>query len=67
MQQAGLGVYEEEKIYKFINKYSHLPINDYENSENNLIGESDNIINEIFKIVEKLDTNHFNEMVAISS
>ncbi len=57
----------EEKIYKFISKYSHLPIDFYENAENNLIGESDNIIQDIFKIIEDLDKSHYDEMVLVST
>lgn len=58
---------EEEKIYKFISRYSHLPIDDYENSENNLIGEVDNIINDILKIIENLDKKHYDEMITIAN
>lgn len=57
---------QQEKIYKFISKYSHLPIDHYENAENNLIGESENIIKEIFEIIEKLDKPHYDEMVLVS-
>ncbi len=67
INSVDLDVDIEEKIYRFINKYSHLPLEDYENSENNLIGESDNIISNIFEIVENLDKKHYDEMVSISN
>jgi len=66
LQVAVLDSHREEKIYRFINKYSHLPMDYNDTDENNLMGESDNIIKEVFSIVEKLDKVHFDEMILIS-
>ena len=54
----------KEKIYNFINKYSHsdkIEIN--EDASENLMGESYNIIGDIFKWIEEVDTTHYKEMV----
>ena len=66
LQSAIKDTQKEEKIYKFISKYSHLPMDYYENAENNLIGETDNITKEIFDVIENIDKNHYDEMVIIS-
>jgi wobble nucleotide-excising tRNase len=54
----------KEKIYRFINKYSHsnvIEIN--EDSSENLMGESYNVIGDIFRWIEEVDNIHYNEMV----
>ncbi|MFA5080779.1 MAG: AAA family ATPase [Candidatus Paceibacterota bacterium] len=55
-----------EKIYKFINKYSHLQSIDFsDDSENNQLGETDNVIGWVLEIIEKNDKGHYDEMVEI--
>lgn len=54
----------KERIYNFINKYSHsdkIEIND--DASENLMGESYNIIGDIFKWIEEVDEVHYKEMV----
>lgn len=58
----------KEKIYRFINKYSHsVVIEVNEDSSENLVGESQNVIGDIFTWIEEVDGIHFNEMVSIVS
>lgn len=58
----------KEKIYRFINKYSHsVVIEINEDSSENLVGESHNVINDIFKWIEEVDTVHYFEMLEIIS
>lgn len=58
----------EEKIFKFINKYSHLQvISFWDDSENNQLWESDNIINEVFNLINWIDENHYKELVEVCS
>ena len=55
-----------EKVYRFINKYSHNQIIDFHDSPvDNLLGEGENITQLIFDIMEKSDKNHFDEMQEI--
>ena len=56
-----------EKVYKFINKYSHNQnIEFYDSSDDNILAESANIVNDILEnIIKEADENHYNEMVAL--
>lgn len=54
---------QAEKIYKFVNSFSHN--NSYFNDEeiNSLIGESKNIVNEILALIKKTDIDHYNGII----
>ena len=54
-----------EKVYRFINKYSHYQSIDFFDLEDDtVLSESNDIINDVFKnIIEEIDDNHFKEMV----
>lgn len=53
-----------EKVYRFINKYSHNQVIEFHDSPvDNLLGEGENITQLIFDIIEKSDKNHFKEML----
>lgn len=57
-----------EKVYQFINKYSHLEvISFWEWTENNQLWESNNIVKDIFSIIEKLDEKHYKELLEVCS
>ncbi|MCT7553641.1 AAA family ATPase [Aliarcobacter butzleri] len=58
-----------EKVYKFINKYSHNQnIEFYDSSDDNVLSESINIVRDILEeIVKKIDPKHYEEMVEIIS
>lgn len=56
----------KEKIYRFINKYSHsIVIEINEDSSENLAGESQNVIDDIFSWIKEVDEVHFNEMLEV--
>lgn len=59
--------YLRERVYKFINKYSHYtPAIMGEEVIDNLLAESNDVIMDVFKIYKNLDEVHFNEMIDIS-
>ncbi|QNU65220.1 AAA family ATPase [Vreelandella titanicae] len=56
----------KEKIYRFINKYSHsVVIEINEDSSENLVGESQNVIGNIFTWLREVDEIHYNEMLEV--
>lgn len=56
----------KEKIYRFINKYSHsVVIEINEDSSENLMGESQNVIGDIFTWLQEVDEVHYNEMLEV--
>ena len=56
----------KEKIYRFINKYSHSVVIDVnEDSSENLMGESQNVLGDIFTWIHEIDEVHYNEMVEV--
>jgi len=56
----------KEKIYRFINKYSHSAVIEInEDSSENLLGESQNVIGDIFTWLQEVDETHYNEMVEV--
>lgn len=57
----------KEKIYRFINKYSHSDVIEItDESAENLAGESHSVVNNIFQWIEEVDKKHFDEMVEVS-
>jgi Uncharacterized protein conserved in bacteria len=66
MEDAIKDVTTCEKIYKFINKYSHnMTIEVDDNTIDNLIGESQNIVKEILQVIKSLDSDHYQELESI--
>lgn len=56
----------KEKIYRFINKYSHSNVIEVnEESSENLVGESQNVIGDIFTWLREVDEVHYNEMLEV--
>lgn len=57
---------KKERLYRFVNKYSHsLALHIDETSTENVLGESTNVISEIFETMKELDETHYNEMVEV--
>ncbi len=57
----------KEKIYRFINKYSHSDVIEItEESAENLAGESHSVLNNILQWIEEVDKKHFDEMVEVA-
>ncbi len=58
----------KEKIYRFINKYSHSDVIEItEESAENLAGESHSVIGNIFQWMEEVDKKHYDEMVQVAT
>lgn len=56
----------KERIYRFINRYSHsVVIEINEDSSENLVGESQNVIGDIFTWLQEVDEVHYNEMLEV--
>lgn len=56
----------KERIYKFINKYSHGDsIESFDDAIDNIVSESRNIVDDVLKIIRKLDQRHHDELVEI--
>jgi wobble nucleotide-excising tRNase len=54
----------KEKIYRFINKYSHnIVIDINEDTAENLASESGNVIHDVFTWIREVDEIHYDEMV----
>lgn len=62
----GIDEITKEKIYRFINKYSHSAVIEMnEDSFENILGESQNIINDIFNWIREVDATHYREMLEV--
>ncbi|OJA92151.1 ATP-binding protein [Burkholderia ubonensis] len=58
----------KERIYRFINKYSHSDVIEIaEDSAENLTGESHSVIGNIFQWMEEVDKKHYDEMVQVAN
>ena len=58
----------KEKIYRFINKYSHSDVIEItEESAENLTGESHSVIGHIFQWLEEVDKKHYDEMIQVAT
>ncbi|HZG84069.1 AAA family ATPase [Paenibacillus sp.] len=66
MDATGYNEVSLEKIYKFINKYSHNQSIEFgDDAVDNLLGESQNVISDILKFIHEIDDKHYEEMVEI--
>ncbi|MCM5576597.1 AAA family ATPase, partial [Xanthomonas hortorum pv. pelargonii] len=58
----------KEKIYRFINKYSHSDVIEItEESSENLAGESHSVIGSILQWLEEVDKKHYDEMTQVAT
>jgi wobble nucleotide-excising tRNase len=62
----GVNQEEVEKLYRFINKYSHNQEIDMGDNTDNLLGESPVIIKYLFTLIESFDSVHFAEMESLA-
>ncbi|WP_122166035.1 hypothetical protein [Burkholderia stabilis] len=59
---------DTQKIYRFINKYSHSDVIEItEESAENLAGESHSVIGNIFQWLEEVDKKHYDEMIQVAT
>ncbi|ENU4085287.1 AAA family ATPase [Enterobacter asburiae] len=63
----GVSIDEIEKVYRFINKYSHNQEIDMGDNTDNLLGESPLILKSLFSMMEKIDPTHFLEMESLTA
>ncbi|WP_241828158.1 AAA family ATPase [Salinivibrio kushneri] len=54
-----------EKVYRFINKYSHNQEIELEDNADNLLGESPVVLDTILGMVKIIDEAHYQEMAAL--
>lgn len=60
-------IYLRERVYKFINQYSHYtPAIMGEDVVDNLLSESNEVIVDVFRIYNRLDNVHLKEMIEIA-
>ncbi len=65
-KSKGVDAATTEKIYYFLNKYSHLDrIETHENTIENIEHEGTTIVNDILNIINKIDPDHFKSMETI--
>ena len=58
----------KEKIYRFINKYSHGDsIESFDSTIDNVLSETDNIAKDVLTLIKKLDKKHFEELTEVVS
>lgn len=52
-----------EKVYRFINKYSHSVVIDInEDAAESMMGEGQHVVRDIFTWIEEVDPTHYTEM-----
>ncbi|MFB1098292.1 AAA family ATPase [Terribacillus sp. JSM ZJ617] len=66
LEAAISDVQRRERVYRFINKYSHNATIEFsDNAIDNLLGESKNIVDEIMDVIKELDMTHYSEMESL--
>lgn len=62
--EKGFDTQQKERIYYFLNKYSHLDrIESFDNTVEPLFEEGKNVVNDVMNLIEKLDTDHYKSMI----
>lgn len=57
---------KRERVYRFVNKYSHaLFVPTDESAADIVVGESGDIVTQVFSIIQELDPVHYREMQAV--
>lgn len=57
-----------QRVFSFINRYSHSQtLEVFEGGSDNIFAESQNIVSDVFEIIENLDKSHFDEMRKLCS
>ena len=56
----------KDRVYKFINQYSHGDkIESFDSTTDNISSESKYIIEDLLKIVKRIDKKHYEELIEI--
>lgn len=65
-EKKGLTTQQKERIFYFINKYSHLDrIESFDNTVEPLLEESKNVVNDVLWLIKKVDEDHYKSMLKI--
>lgn len=65
-EKKGLSSQQKERIFYFINKYSHLDrIESFDNTVEPLFEESKNVVNDVLWLIKKVDEEHYKSMLKI--
>lgn len=65
-EKKGLTSQQKERIFYFINKYSHLDrIESFDNTVEPLFEESKNVVNDVLWLIKKVDEEHYKSMLKI--
>lgn len=60
----GFDSQQKERIYYFLNKYSHLDrIESFDNTIEPLLEEGVNVVNDVLSLIKKIDEDHYNSML----
>jgi len=65
-EKKGLSVQQKERIFYFINKYSHLDrIESLDNTIETLFEEGKNVVNDVLWLIKKVDEDHYKSMLKV--
>ncbi len=65
-EKKGLTTQQKERIFYFINKYSHLDrIESFDNTIETLFEEGKNVVNDVLWLIKKVDEEHYKSMLKV--
>lgn len=65
--KKGITIQQKERIFYFVNKYSHLDrIESFDNTIETLFEESKNVVNDVLLLIKKVDEDHYKSMLKVS-
>jgi wobble nucleotide-excising tRNase len=65
-EKKGLTSQQKERIFYFINKYSHLDrIESFDNTVETLLEEGKNVVNDVLWLIKKVDEDHYKSMLRV--
>lgn len=65
-EKKGLTTQQKERIFYFINKYSHLDrIESFDNTMETLFEEGKNVVNDVLWLIKKVDEEHYKSMLKV--
>lgn len=65
-EKKGLSVQQKERIFYFINKYSHLDrIESFDNTIETLFEEGKNVVDDVLWLIKKVDEDHYKSMLKV--
>ncbi len=64
--KKGLNVEQKERIFYFVNKYSHLDrIESFDSTIETLFEEGKNVVTDVLWLIKKVDEEHYNSMLKV--